>query len=498
MLCPHCYKKFSSGGNCFNPNCPKKSSNSSSTSHHSEGNGTGQQLVPDQVLREQILHFYQCMDTLFSEHTSAIKEIATGQSAFRPYLAGNGNAQQYSNNAQRIGTNQTEGEQNFAGVPLEALQQTLGIQLTHDEILKWKLYQQLFIQTWQMLAIGPVRNFEQVAQNQIAPVAASTANDYFTEQNTTRPLHFPNQAAECDQNPLPESEHFNNAQSIATIQTERNIQKNFAGLLVKAMQKVTGTQWTHEEALKWIFYQELLRRTMQRPMIEPVLNSTRQLQFQNLAGNDQNLLLDSSQLFGNAQTMLTYLMERNAQQDTGHSEEAVQRQAPASQPTGVSAQNVSRQGGYCVMCEMDCGNIFTHRTYWHEDKQGKPNSCYRTSIQLLEMTSERLLIPAITDLRELKKCPECKKVFFTHRCDNHGCPVPSTSSAQSNRSSTASVSPSGNEIEGFCLMCKCFFDDLTEHRHQKHLNNKNYILKLVSGQMTLLPDEKRVQNDLVK
>ncbi|CAB3365054.1 Hypothetical predicted protein [Cloeon dipterum] len=91
-------------------------------------------------------------------------------------------------------------------------------------------------------------------------------------------------------------------------------------------------------------------------------------------------------------------------------------------------------------------------------------------------------------MKELKKCQECKKVFYTHRYYNHGCPVPLTSSAQPDASYAPALT-SKIKQKGFCLMCKYTFDDLDEHQRQMHVNNKGYDTRIVLGQWTLLPIE---------
>ncbi|CAB3365055.1 Hypothetical predicted protein [Cloeon dipterum] len=137
--------------------------------------------------------------------------------------------------------------------------------------------------------------------------------------------------------------------------------------------------------------------------------------------------------------------------------------------------------GFCVMCEIDFDHTSSHWTDWHS-REGIP--CY-TETTWIDQT--RLLLPLCTDVKkELKKCQGCEKVFFNHRCDNHGCPVPSTSSAQPDVNA-APVLASTNKQKGYCLMCKFTFDDLAHHRRLMHKGNLSYALRLVCEQLTLLP-----------
>ncbi|CAB3380491.1 Hypothetical predicted protein [Cloeon dipterum] len=70
----------------------EQSSNSGSTSDHSGGDETGQRLLTTREEQEKILY----------------------PNRKRPHLAGHGDAEQDFNNAQRIATNQAQGQQNFA------------------------------------------------------------------------------------------------------------------------------------------------------------------------------------------------------------------------------------------------------------------------------------------------------------------------------------------------------------------------------------------------
>ncbi|CAB3384358.1 Hypothetical predicted protein [Cloeon dipterum] len=169
-----------------------------------------------------------------------------------------------------------------------------------------------------------------------------------------------------------------------------------------------------------------------------------------------------------------------------------------SDPEASSNHN-SILKGFCVMCEEHFGNIFGHWRIRHKDVSGEKNPYYKVTTTQFDETQARLLLPTCTDIeKELKKCVECKKVFFKHRCDNHGCPDPSTNSQSAQPD--ASDAPPGfslNAKKGYCLMCKFTFDDLEKHKYQMHKDSRGYAIKNF-GQWTLLPEETCYENELVR
>ncbi|CAB3380560.1 Hypothetical predicted protein [Cloeon dipterum] len=141
----------------------------------------------------------------------------------------------------------------------------------------------------------------------------------------------------------------------------------------------------------------------------------------------------------------------------------------ASQEAIPSASKIESKSGFCVMCEKLYPCIETHsETELHKNKT-----------KIIASDNKKTLVPANSIECEFTKCLKCKFLIYTKRLNSHNSCYSELACKQFGR---------GNF---YCLMCQDRFETferLAVHWKRDHFHNNSYIIVLIRGLYTLLPE----------